>query len=185
MFKDLRQNAPFYILHRGERPRLETGSVLSVSQPEPKMPTNYNAMYPQQPDMVVSVRVKIGSESVTFEKLPSGNTIADFAPNGNQVNNIVVSSNKDAIRTEIETMLTQSKGIVESIDYHQGVVSECEEMLKGLSPSFAKDKEQEETIKNLEKELADVKKQLSGIDEIKNLLMEQQRNNPKKQSSIS
>ena len=157
MFKDLRQNTPLYVLYRGEKPRLETGSVLSVGQPVPKMPTNYNAIYPQQPDMVVDVCVKIGSETITFEKLPAGSVIADFASVGNTTNNIVISSSRDAIRTEIETMFTQSKNIVDSVSYHQGVVQECEEILKGLNPSFAKDKEYENTIKKLEKEMSEMK----------------------------
>ena len=157
MFKDLRQNTPLYVLYRGEKPRLETGSILSVGQPAPKMPTNYNALYPQQPEMIVDVCVKIGSETITFEKLPAGSVIADFAAGGNTTNNIVISSSKDAIRTEVETMLTQSKNIVDSVSYHQGVVQECEEMLKGLNPSFAKDKEYGDTIKKLEKEMSEMK----------------------------
>lgn len=185
MFKDLRANAPFYILYRGEKPRLETGTIVGVSQPVAKMPTNYNAMYPQQPEMVVDVRVKVGQSTITFEKLPANNTIADFAPNGIQSsgNNVVVSSNRDMIRTEIETMLGQSKGIIDSISYHQGVVSECEEILKTLNPTFAKEKEQEDTIKGLEDKIAKLESKLGGIDEIKSLLMAQSKqvNNTQKQ----
>ena len=179
MFKDLRQNAPLYVLYRGEKPRLETGSILSVGQPVPKMLTNYNALYPQQPEMVVDVCVKIGSETITFEKLPASSVIADFASTGNATNNIVISSSKDAIRTEVETMLTQSKNIVDSVSYHQGVVQECEEMLKGLNPSFAKDKEQEKTIKDLQDKIAGLESKLSGIDDIKALLLAQNNNNSK------
>lgn len=184
MFKDLRANTPFYILYRGENPRLETGSIVGVSQPVAKMPTNYNAMYPQQPEMVVDVRVKVGQNTLTFEKLPANNAIADFAPNGIQSagSNVVVSSNRDMIRTEIETMHAQSKGIVDSIGYHQGVMSECEEILKTLNPSFAKEKEQEETIRGLEDKIAKLESKLGGIDEIKSLLMAQSKvDNNKKQ----
>lgn len=184
MFKDLRPNTPFFILYRGDKPKLEAGSVVSVSQPIAKMPTNYNAMYPQQPEMVVDVKVKVGTNTLTFEKLPAGSSIADFSQNG--VSNVVVSSNRDMIRTEIETMYSQSKGIIDSVSYHQGVMSECEDILKSLNPSFAKEQEQEETIKAMRIKMEKMEAQLSGIDEIKKLLLEREKsshNNEKNSKS--
>lgn len=181
MFKDLRPNAPFFVLHRGEKPVLETGSIVSVSQPVPKMPTNYNAMYPQQPEMVVDVRVKVGTNTLTFEKLPANNAIADFSSNGQS--NVVVASNRDMIRTEIETMHTQSKGIIDSLPYHQSVMSECESILKTINPSYAKEKEQENEIKGLNAKISELEKKLGGIDDIKQMLsnISKSNNNTKKE----
>lgn len=164
MFKDLRQNSPFYILYKGEKPRLETGSVSSVSQPMPKPMVNYNAMMPQQPEMVVDVKIKVGNNILTFEKLPAANTIADFSMNGNDLSqNVVISSNRDMIKTEIETMLSQSKSILESASYHQNVINECEDILKQVNPTFAKEKQQESTISNLEERTKNMENQLGSL----------------------
>ena len=167
MFKDLRVNTPFYILYRGEKPRLEIGSVLSVSQPTPKVPTNFNTMYPQQPEMIVDVRIKAGDNTLTFEKLPAGNNIADFA-DGSQ--SMVVSSNRDNIRTEIEIMLGQSKSVIESVNYHESVMIECESILKGLNPSYAKEQNQEAEIKELRGQISELQNKLGSLDEIKQMI---------------
>ena len=180
MFKDTRINSPFYILHRGDKPRLETGTVQAVSQPVPKMPVNYNAMYPQQPDMVVDIKVKVGDSVLTFEKLPAGSVIADFAAASQ---NMVVSTVRDNIRAEIEVMQSQSRSILESVVYHETVVAECDTILKDLNPTYAKEKEQEEEIKRLRDEISEMKRSLGGIEEIKQLLKSNQNGTSKKENN--
>ena len=167
MFKDLRANTPFYILYRGEKPYLEVGTVVSVSQPMPKMQTNFNTMFSQQPDMVVDVRVKVGDNTLTFEKLPASSVIADFSAASQ---NMVVSSNRDNIRTEVEIMLAQSRAIVESVNHHENVIIECEGILKGLNPTYAKEKDQEAEIKELNTKISELENKLGGIDEIKQMI---------------
>jgi hypothetical protein len=181
MFKDLRINTPFYVLYRGEKPRLEIGSVLSVGQPMPKIPTSYNTMFPQQPDMVVDVRVKVGDNILTFEKLPASSVIADFAAASQ---NMVVSSNRDNIRTEVEIMLGQSKSVIESVNYHESVIVECDNILKELNPSYVKDQNQEAEIKELKAQISELKNQLGGIDEIKQMLLNQKGNETSKGKNI-
>lgn len=176
MFKDMRPNAPLYILHRGEVPRLETGSIVSVSQPVPKAPAHYNAMFPQQQEMVVDVRAKIGGNTITFEKLPAALTIADFNATGS---NVVVSSSREAIRSEVEAMLSQSRAIIESVGHHESVAQSCTDILKGLDPSYAKDREQTAEIQGLNTKIADMEKKLSGIDDIKKMLAEQAKQSKK------
>lgn len=180
MFKDLRQNQPFYILHKGEEVKLETGNIIAVSPPIMKPPTNFNVQFPQQPEMVVDVKVKIGDSTVSFEKLPADKTIADFLPNGQTPGQkIVVSTSKDLIKQEIEIMVAQSKGVIESVSYHEKVVSNGEEMLRVINPTFAKEKEQEDKISNLEKELKELKGMVGGIEDIKRMLQDSKVNNQK------
>lgn len=51
---------------------------------------------------------------------------------------------------EVESMLRNSKNIIESIPYHKEVLNACDEMMKELNPQLAKEKEQEEKIAMLE-----------------------------------
>ena len=45
MFQSIRQGQQFFILHKGENPRCDVGTVVSVSNPVPKYQNGYTA-YP-------------------------------------------------------------------------------------------------------------------------------------------
>ena len=185
MFKDLRQNAQFFIFDKGDSTSLKIGSVVAVSPPVIKPQSNFSAGYQlQQPEYIVDVRVKVGEDVMNFNQLPANLALADFSGSGTQ--KIVISGNRDLIRTEVESTLANSKAIVESVTKHEATIQECERILKEVNPAFAKEKEQEEQIKGLEKQIAEMKGQLSGIAEIKSMLLNQQNantsnNNTKKQ----
>lgn len=143
MFQGLRTNSLFYVLDKGENPNLRIGQVVSVSNPQTKYPAFNNGFTPQPMETVVDVRVKLDDEEVDFKQLPANGQIANDK-------NLVVSDNKDAMSTEVDAMLRQSKTILESVDYHKRVVESCEGMLQQLNPQIAKEKEQTEKINKLE-----------------------------------
>ena len=172
MFKDLRPGSSFFIFEKGEKTNLQTGSVVAVGQPTIKPQANFNTVYPHQPEYTVDIRIKVGEEFLNFNQLPANLAIADSQTNTNQ--KIVVSESRDLIRAEIETTMANSKAIVESVPKHERIINECEEILQQINPSFAKEKEQKEVIKGLEDKIANLEKQLGGIAEIKNMLMQKQ-----------
>ena len=102
-----------------------------------------NGFTPQPMETVVDVKVKLNDEEVDFKQLPANGQIANDK-------NLVVSDNKEAMSAEVDTMLRQSKAILESVDYHKKVVDSCEGMLLQLNPQIAKEKEQAEKISKLE-----------------------------------
>lgn len=177
MFKDLRINSPFFIFDKGDKVSLQVGTVVAVSQPTVKPVSNFNPGFQFQTEYVVDVRVKAGDSTLNFNQLPANMAIADFPSNGNQ--KIVVSSSRDLIRTEIETTMAGSKAILDSVGKHEAAVQECEKILQDINPSFAKEKEKDEEIRNLREQVASMEKKLQGIDEIKNMLLEQGKNNKK------
>ena len=143
MFQGLRTNSLFYVLDKGENPNLRIGQVVSVSNPQTKYPTFNNGFTPQPMETVVDVKVKLGDEEVDFKQLPANGQIANDK-------NLVVSDNKDAMSAEVDSMLRQSKAILERVDYNKRVVESCEGMLQQLNPQIAKEKEQTEKINKLE-----------------------------------
>jgi len=165
MFSAMRSGSPFYILEKSDEPKLKIGSVVSVSQPQPKFA---NSFVPSQQfgEMIVDVVVKVGEEEIKLEKLPSNLSIANFGASG-----IVVSESKEAMNTEVEGMLQTSKQIIESVPYHQKVVEVCDVMLRELNPSFKKEKEQEEKIGLLEKKVTGMEGTLSDIREMLNIAL--------------
>lgn len=145
MFSGLRTNSLFYVLDKST-PTLKIGQVVSVSNPQQKFPSTFvpGQYNPNGLETTVDVKVKFDDETeMDFKQLPSNNVIANDK-------NMVVSENKDAMIAEVDGMMRTSKAILESIDFHKGVVSSCEEMLSQLNPQIAKEKEQAEKISKLE-----------------------------------
>lgn len=161
MFSGLRTNSLFYILEKGERPVLKVGQVSSVSNHSPKYgqyPTT--PMFGQQMETVVDVSVKVGDETMEFKQLPSNLSIANLGQN------VVVSENKDAMNAEVEAMLRNSRGILESVSYHESVIASCDSILRELNPQLAKEKAQEEKIVGLEDQMGKLSVALSSIQEM-------------------
>ena len=159
MFSGLRQNNLFYILEKGEDLNLKIGQVISVSNPQPKYNQFNTTNAFSQPEMVVDVKVKVGEESLDFKQLNANMNIANSG-------SVVVSDSKEAMSAEVESLLRNSKQIIESVPYHERVVASCDVMLRELNPAFAKEKEQEEKIGALELRMGHIDGKLEKVLEL-------------------
>lgn len=159
MFSGIRQGNLFYILEKGEDLNLKIGQVISVSNPQPKYNQFNSANAFSQPEMVVDVKVKVGEESLDFKQLNANMNIANSG-------NVVVSDSKEAMSAEVESLLRNSKQIIESVPYHERVVASCDVMLRELNPAFAKEKEQEEKIGALEQRMGHIDGKLEKVLEL-------------------
>jgi ribosome-associated translation inhibitor RaiA len=162
MFSALRQGSSFFILDKTNVPKLKIGSVVSVSQPMLKYNNTYVPGH-NYTETVVDVVVKVNEEELKFEKLPSNLSIANFGQSG-----IVVSESKEAMNGEVESMLRNSKNIIESVPYHKDVLIACDEMMKELNPQLAKEKEQEQKIAMLENRMGGMESTLQDIHKLLN-----------------
>lgn len=159
MFSGIRQGNLFYILEKGEDLNLKIGQVISVSNPQPKYNQFNTTNAFSQPEMVVDVKVKVGEESLDFKQLNANMNIANSG-------NVVVSDSKEAMSAEVESLLRNSKQIIESVPYHERVVLSCDVMLRELNPAFAKEKEQEEKIGALEQRMGHIDGKLEKVLEL-------------------
>ena len=156
MFSTLRQNSQIYILDKKGSPVLKKGIIESVSQQRSRTGTFYG----QPLDMVVDIVVNVDGTKEEFKNIPASLGIANDG-------NLVISESKEAMSTEVDSMLSISKQILESVDYHKDVIDKCEQILKDLNPQFAKDKLQEEKINSLEERIGGVE---NTLGDIKNML---------------
>lgn len=147
-----------YILEKGDKPTLKVGQVVSVSNPTPRytQPGNPYSAFGQNVEQVVDVSVKVGDSAMDFKQLPASLAIANQG-------SVVVADNKEAMTAEVEAMLRTSRGVVESVDYHKGVIEACDTMLQTLNPQFAKEREQEQKIGLLEEKVTGMEDTLSDI----------------------
>lgn len=155
MFSTLRQNSQIYVLDKKNSPVLKKGIIESVS---PQRSRN-GSFYGQPLDMVVDITINIEGVSQEFKNIPANLSIANDG-------NIVISETKELMSTEVDSMLSISKQILESVDYHKDVIDKCEQILKDLNPQFAKDKLQEEKINSLETRMGGVESNLSDIKDM-------------------
>lgn len=66
-FQNLRVNSEFFVLHKDGTPYIEVGSVSGVSNPVPEF-MQQPLPYGQPPRMVVDITIKVGEQTVTFQK---------------------------------------------------------------------------------------------------------------------
>lgn len=156
MFSNLRTNSQVYILHKESSPYVDVGTVVSVSQPVPKFPMN-NFM--NQQELVVDVTVKINDNTVTLQKLPANLDIADQGVNGN----MVITTSREAMNAEVDALRQKSLGILNSIEYHQKIVQDCEVLLQRLNPEFAEQRQQKQEIDTLKAQMSEM---MSGMKEL-------------------
>lgn len=149
MFSNLRTNSQVYILHKEASPYVDVGTVINVSQPVPKFPMN-NFM--NQQELVVDVTVKINDSTVTLQKLPANLDIADQGINGN----MVITTSREAMNSEVDALRQKSLGILNSVDYHKKVVQDCEVLLQRLNPEFAEQKQQKQEIDTLKAQMSEM-----------------------------
>jgi hypothetical protein len=165
MFQSLRPNNQIFILHK-DKALLEVGSVVSVSIPTPKYPVPQ--VFGQPQEMVVDIVVKINNQDVTYQKLPANLDIADFGNNG-----IVLSDNKLAMNSEIMSLKQKSVDVLNSIDFHQKMITSCDKMLSDLNPEFAEKQQQQAEINELKTQVNDLTVNINNLMQINKDLIAQ------------
>ena len=143
MFSNLSQNSILYIMDLGGTPKILSGPIERVSLPRPK----YNTFNPNM-EMIVDVIAVINGERREFKGIPNG-SIADF---GNDT--FILAENKDVLNSYINSMLQNSRSIVDSVDKHKKRIADYEEALQELNPSLKADKEKDRAIHDLQEQVS-------------------------------
>lgn len=157
MFSNLRTNSQIYILHRDATPYVEIGQVISVSQPQPRYQVN-NFMAPQE--LVVDIVVNINGNNVTLQKLPANLDVAD---QGTAEAGVIITTSREAMNSEVDSLRQKSISILNSIDYHKKRVQDCELLLQRLNPEFAEQKQQKQEIDMLKSQMSEM---MNGMKEL-------------------
>ena len=153
MFSALRQGSVVYILEKGENPVLKVGQVVSITQP------NYSSNFLMN-GSTIDINVKVNNQNMDFKNVPSSQSEANY-------NNAIITETKELMSNEVDNMLQSSRSIVDSVTYHNNIITSCENILKELNPRFAKEKERDEDINNLKDKMGGIE---SKMDKILSLL---------------
>ena len=149
MFSALRQGSVVYILEKGENPVLKVVQVVSITQP------NYSSNFLMN-GSTIDINVKVNNQNMDFKNVPSSQSVANY-------NNAVITETKELMSNEVDNMLQNSRSIVDSVAYHNNIITSCESILKELNPRFAKEKERDEDINNLKDKMGGIESKMDKI----------------------
>lgn len=160
MFSALRQGSSVYILDKSEDPVVKVGYVENVTSPRPMYKTyNPAVSFGTNMQTVVDVTVKIGNEKKDFVGLPSNESIHSHG-------DYVVSESREAMIQEVDSMLQNSKNIIDSIDSHKKIILACENILKDLNPVYAKEQERDSAIDSLTQQVNNMQGVLNRLESL-------------------
>ena len=149
MFSALRQGSVVYILEKGENPVLKVGQVVSITQP------NYSSNFLMN-GSTIDINVKVNNQNMDFKNVPASQSVVNY-------NNAVITETKELMSNEVDNMLQSSRSIVDSVAYHNNIITSCESILKELNPRFAKEKERDEDINNLKDKMGGIESKMDKI----------------------
>lgn len=147
MFSNLSQNSIMYLLDLHSTPKVLSGPIERVSVPRPK----YNTFNPNM-EMVVDIVATINGERREFKGVPNG-AIANFGDDA-----FVLAENRDALNAYINSMLQNSKNIMNSIEKHQKLIIDYEDALQELNLDIRASKENDKAIQTLQDQVEALQK---------------------------
>lgn len=146
MFKDLQKGFPVHVLDKSGGLKYFCGSVVLAGSPR----FENNSVSPMDLgkmayDKVIDLTVEYNSISKTFVVPETGNVASSSA--------VTLACSPDFIVNELNAIIKSSTQIIESVDHHKGLISQCKGILKEVDKEYARDIENNERIEKIEKTL--------------------------------
>lgn len=159
MFSTLRKGATIYILDRSADPTVKIGYIENVTMPRPMYPT-YNPAVSIGTNMqtVVDLTVRVDDDKKEF-CVPSNLSIHTYG-------DFTLSENKEAMISEVDSLLQNSKDILDSVDKHKAAISAYEKILGELNPVYAKEQERDSRIDNLTQQMDSMQDVLNRLESL-------------------
>lgn len=159
MFSTLRKGTSVYILDRSGEPTVNVGYIENVTMPRPMYPTyNPAVSLGTNMQMVVDLTVRINDEQKEFS-VPSNLSIHTYG-------DYTISESKEAMISEVDSLMQNSKDILESVDKHKAAIQSYENILKTLNPVYAKESERDSRIDSLTQQMDAVQDTLSRLESL-------------------
>lgn len=160
MLSSLQSGSLVHIIDKTKGLKYSVGEVTTRTEPR----IDYNSLPVERSTMqsFFDLTVKVNNEQYDFKHIPSSASTVNYN-NGN----FIISETKEALIPIVETIYHNQKQIVDNIDNIKQTISDCEDVMKLLNPTYAKDAERDQQIKVLEDKYTDIS---SKLDKIFNLI---------------
>lgn len=166
MFQTLRKGATIYILDRTAKPEVKTGYIENVTLPRPMYPT-YNPAVSLGTNMqrVVDLTVRVDEDKKEF-CVPADLSIHTYG-------DYTLSESKEAMISEVDSLMKNSKDILDSVDKEKQNVAAYEDILRALNPVYAKEQERDSAIESLTQQVDGIH---SALERLETLLLRSRTN---------
>lgn len=134
MFQTLQPNQTLYILNKSGIPTIEKATV----QTQPALRAIPAQQYGQMPTQVVDVTVMFPDGQTSNYTLPANSVVGTLQGNSS----MVVAMSREAISNELLVHRQKSVEHLNANEFHQNVISRCDELWQELNPE-AREKEQQ------------------------------------------
>lgn len=159
MFQTLRKGATIYILDKTSKPEVKIGYVENVTLPRPMYPTyNPAASLGTNMQRVVDITVRVDEDKREF-CVPSDLSIHTYG-------DYTLSESKEAMISEVDSLLQNSKDIVDSVDKHKENMIAYQNILKELNPVYAKEQERDDAIDSLTQQVNGIHSALERLESL-------------------
>ncbi len=159
MFQSVRPNSPVYLFHKGDNAKLDTGYITAQPVIHPK---NQMMQFGQPQELAADIIVRVGNETINLKNLPAQMDTSDTFIDGE---NIVVSTSKEAMNTEVLSEKQKSINIINSKSFHEERITKLDEILSSLNPDFAEKQSQREEIAELKSQVGSLSEQVGRLVE--------------------
>lgn len=157
MFSALNQGSLIHILERTDGLKYKVGEVIGVTQPNYAGSIFSTPSY-TNPNALITIKVKVDGEVREYPEVVPTQTTMSYN-NGNAF----ISETVQGIQTEVENIHKRNKQILSNINHYEKEVNDCENIMKEISPQFAKDKERDDRINNLDSKVTNIEGKLDKI----------------------
>ena len=148
-----------YVLDRTSEPEVKIGYVENVSIPRPMYPTyNPAASLGTNMQTVVDITLRLDDENKEF-CVPSNLSLHTYG-------DYTLSENKEAMISEVDSLMKNSKDVMDSVDKHKQAIAAYEKILKSLNPVYARESERDEAINTLSSQVDSIQNALVRLENL-------------------
>ena len=141
MFSNLAQGSILYGLETKDELKVFTAPITNISLPRPLLANN---TFGQAPQTIVDITATVNGERREFKQVPGNTTIANFGQDA-----FILADSKESLNSYIESMLQNSRNIVNSVEKHKTLITQYEQAYRDLNPNIS-GRNSDSAIKSLE-----------------------------------
>ena len=158
-FKSLQPGQPIYIIYKNDTPHLVVAEVVSRNEPHYNV-NNPSAVIGTNLKQVVDITAKNGEEVIPLGNLAADDQTATYN-NGAQF----IGASQEAALREVDSMMAESRQVLDKVEYHQSVLAEGEKMLEVLNPQYKEAKAQKQDIADLRDQMGQLMQMVADLQQ--------------------
>lgn len=157
MFSALSQGSLVHILDKTDGLKYKVGEIIGVTQPN-QYGSAFSASSFNNHNAPITLKIKVDEDVRDYPEIPSSSSTMSY--NGGRV---IICETVQNLQTEVENIYKRNKQTINNIPVLEKEIADCENIMKEVSPQFAKDKERDDRINSLDDKVTSMESKLDKI----------------------